>query len=129
MKHVLSISTLYPNAVNPRFGTFVARSMEALAKRDDWRVTVINPIGLPPVAVGRYKPLAELEEHAVEDGIEVHRPRFTLIPKVGARRNAISIAKTVIPLAERIHSAHPVDVVDAQFFFPDGLSIRINMYQ
>ena len=120
MKHVLSISTLYPNAVNPRFGTFVARSMEALAKRDDWRVTVINPIGLPPVAVGRYKPLAELEEHAVEDGIEVHRPRFTLIPKVGARRNAISIAKTVIPLAERIHSAHPVDVVDAQFFFPDG---------
>ena len=30
MKHVLSLSTLYPNAVNPRFGTFVARSLEAL---------------------------------------------------------------------------------------------------
>ncbi|MBA4010173.1 MAG: glycoside hydrolase, partial [Erythrobacter sp.] len=53
MKHVLVLSTLYPNPVNPRFGTFVARSVEALAKRGDWRVTVVNPIGLPPLALGR----------------------------------------------------------------------------
>ena len=50
MKHVLALSTLYPNAVHPRFGTFVARSLEALAKRGDWQVTVVNPIGLPPLA-------------------------------------------------------------------------------
>ena len=31
MKRLLSLATLYPNASAPRFGTFVARSLEALA--------------------------------------------------------------------------------------------------
>lgn len=120
MKHVLALSTLYPNAVNPRFGTFVARSMEALAKRGDWRVTVVNPIGLPPLALGRYRPLADLPAESVEGGVTIHRPHFTLIPRIGARRNAAAIARAVLPLAQRIHAESPIDLVDAQFFFPDG---------
>ncbi|EAQ29618.1 glycosyl transferase, group 1 [Erythrobacter sp. NAP1] len=120
MKHVLSLSTLYPNTTNPRFGTFVARSLEALARRGDWRVTVVNPIGLPPVAVGRYRALAGLDEVAEEGGITVHRPRFRLIPAVGARRNASAIAKAALPVIRRIHAESPIDVLDAQFFFPDG---------
>jgi glycosyltransferase involved in cell wall biosynthesis len=120
VKHALVLSTLYPNPVTPRFGTFVARSLEALAKRGDWRVTVVNPIGLPPLALGRYRPLAELPEVSEEGGITVHRPRFTLVPRIGARRNAGAIARAVLPLARRLHAEHPIDVVDAQFFFPDG---------
>lgn len=120
MKHVLAVSTLYPNPVNPRFGTFVARSLEALAKRPDWRVTVVNPIGLPPLALGRYRPLAELPAESIEGGVTIHRPRFTLIPRIGARRNAAAIARACLPLVERIHADTPIDVLDAQFFFPDG---------
>ncbi|KPQ23575.1 MAG: teichuronic acid biosynthesis glycosyltransferase TuaC [Porphyrobacter sp. HL-46] len=120
MKHVLALSTLYPNPVNPRFGTFVARSLEALAKRGDWRVTVLNPIGLPPLALGRYRPLADLPEETVEGGITIHRPQFTLIPRIGARRNAAAIARAALPLVKRIHAEAPIDVLDAQFFFPDG---------
>lgn len=124
MKHVLSISTLYPNAVNPRFGTFVARSMEALAKygaeRGDWQVSVVNPIGLPPVALGRYRALSKLPEQSEEHGVTVYRPRFTLIPAVGARRNASAIAKAALPLVQTIHAQNPIDLIDAQFFFPDG---------
>jgi teichuronic acid biosynthesis glycosyltransferase TuaC len=120
MKHVLALSTLYPNPVNPRFGTFVARSLEALAKRGDWRVTLVNPIGLPPLALGRYRPLADLPSESVEGGVTIHRPHFTLIPRIGARRNATAIARAVQPLVERIHAAKPIDVLDAQFFFPDG---------
>jgi glycosyltransferase involved in cell wall biosynthesis len=120
MKHVLALSTLYPNAVNPQFGTFVARSLEALAKRGDWRVTVVSPIGLPPLALGRYRPLADLPAMAVEGGITVHRPHFTLIPRIGARRNASAIARAVLPLVERLNAEAPIDVIDAQFFFPDG---------
>lgn len=120
MKHVLALSTLYPNPVNPRFGTFVARSLEALAKRGDWRVTLVNPLGLPPLALGRYRPLADLPDLNEEGGITVHRPRFTLIPRIGARRNAAAIARAVLPLVKRIHAETPIDVLDAQFFFPDG---------
>lgn len=120
MKHVLALSTLYPNAVNPRFGTFVARSLEALAKRGDWRVSLINPIGLPPLALGRYRSLAELAPVSEEGRITVHRPHFTLIPRIGARRNAAAIARAALPLVRRIHAETPIDVLDAQFFFPDG---------
>jgi teichuronic acid biosynthesis glycosyltransferase TuaC len=120
MKHLLSISTLYPTALRPRFGIFVQSSLEALAKRGDWRVTVINPLGVPPVAFGRYKPLTTLEPFSEAGGVAIHRPRFTLIPKLGAARNPAAIVKAVLPLAKEIHARTPVDVVDAQFFYPDG---------
>ena len=125
MKHVLSLTTLYPNAVNPRFGTFVARSMEALAKRGDWRVTLVNPIGLPPLALGRYRPLADLPATSTEGGITIHRPHFTLIPRIGARRNAAAIARAALPLMQVIHAETPIDLIDAQFFFPDGPAAAI----
>lgn len=120
MRRALVLSTLYPNPVTSRFGTFVARSLEAVARRGDWQVTLVNPIGLPPLALGRYRPLAELPEVSEEGGITIHRPRFTLIPRIGARRNAAAIARAALPLARRLHDEAAFDVVDAQFFFPDG---------
>ena len=120
MKRLLSIATLYPDAHRPRFGTFVARQMEALAARGDWDVTVINPIGVPPLAVGRYEALAEAAVTGVEHGVTVHRPRFTLVPKLGGPINPAMIARAVLPLAKRLHALAPFDLVDAQFFYPDG---------
>lgn len=120
MKRLLSIATLYPNAHTPRFGTFVARQLEALAARGDWDVTVINPIGTPPFAPGRYAPLAAAAVSGVEHGVTVLRPRFTLIPAVGGPFNPRMISRTVLPLARRLHREQPFDLVDAQFFYPDG---------
>jgi len=128
MKHVLALSTLYPNAASPRFGTFVARSLESLARRhlplesgiEPWRVTVINPVGVPPIAFGKYRALDELAHEEEWNGLRVYRPRFTLIPRLGARFNAARIASAVLPLARKIHADAPIDCIDAQFFFPDG---------
>lgn len=120
MSRVLSIATLYPNSHLPRFGTFVARQMEALAAREDWDVTVINPIGVPPIPMRRYKPLAAAAVSGMEGGVEVYRPRFTLIPGVGGPFNPALIVRAVMPMAKRLHEAEPFDLVDAQFFYPDG---------
>ena len=120
MRRVLSISTLYPNAARPRFGTFVARQMEALVARGDWQVTLINPIGAPPFAAGEYRALTKAATGGIEGGVSVHRPRFTLIPGVGAPLNPTMIARAVLPLAKKLHRATPFDLVDAQFFWPDG---------
>jgi teichuronic acid biosynthesis glycosyltransferase TuaC len=120
VKRLLSIATLYPNGHTPRFGTFVARQMEALAARGDWEVTVINPVGTPPFAPGRYAPLAAAAVSGVEHGVTIHRPRFTLIPAVGGPFNPAMIVRAVLPLARRLHAAQPFDLVDAQFFYPDG---------
>ncbi len=120
MKRLLSLATLYPNASAPRFGAFVARSLEALAARDDWQVTAINPIGVPPVRFGRYRALAAAAVSGVEHGVSVHRPTFPLIPRYGAAFNPRLIARAVLPLARRLHAEAPFDLVDAQFFYPDG---------
>lgn len=119
-RRVLSLSTLYPNQHTPRFGTFVARSLEALAARGDWDVTVINPVGIPPVAFGKYKALAAALIDGIENGVSVYRPRFTLIPSVGTRMNHATIARKVLPLVQKLHAEQPFDLIDAQFFFPDG---------
>lgn len=119
-RRLLSLSTLYPNPHTPQFGTFVARSLEALAARDDWEVTVINPIGIPPLALGRYRALAAAAVDGIEHGVEVHRPSYLLIPRMGGRINPAMIARAVLPLARRLHEGRPFDLVDAQFFYPDG---------
>ena len=119
-RRVLSLATLYPNAADPRFGTFVARSLEALAARGDWRVTVVNPIALPPLALGRYRALKAAATGGTERGVEVHRPVFRTLPRFGARFNPALIARKALPLARRLHAESPFDLVDAQFFYPDG---------
>jgi teichuronic acid biosynthesis glycosyltransferase TuaC len=120
---VLALSTLYPNAVNPRFGTFVARSLEALAKRDDCEVVVINPIGIAPLSLGRYRAMAQAAVDGCENGIEIHRPTFRLIPRISGRFNPAAIARAVLPLARRLHAEQPFDLLDAQFFYPDGPAV------
>lgn len=119
-RRVLSLATLYPNAATPRFGGFVARSLEALAARGDWQVVVVNPILLPPIALGRYRALRRAAFDGREGGIEVHRPTVRTVPRLGARYNPRLIARAVLPLVRRLHAEAPFDLVDAQFFFPDG---------
>ena len=124
MPRVLSLSTLYPNDANPRFGTFVARSLEALQRETDWEVTVVNPIGMPPLPrrllPARYRALAEAAQDGAENGVFVHRPRFALLPAIGGRFNPGAIARAVLPLVRELHRKTPFNLVDAQFFYPDG---------
>jgi hypothetical protein len=121
---LLSLSTLYPASVRPGFGRFVARQMEALAARPDWDVTVINPIGLPPLPAAlmphSYESLRAIPMMERRSGVPVHHPRFTLLPGLSGRINPALITRAVLPLARRLHAEQPFDLVDAQFFYPDG---------
>ena len=120
IRRVLVLSTLWPNAARPRFGTFVESSIRALDRETQWKPVVVNPIGIPPLALGPYRELANAAVDNEEGGIQVYRPAFGLIPAIGARLNPGAIARTVLPLAQRLHAERPFDLVDAQFFWPDG---------
>lgn len=120
MKRLLSISTLYPAPGRTGFGRFVARQMEALAARGDWDVTVVNPIGLPPLPLKRYAALRAIPAAERQGAITVHHPRFTLLPGLSGPINPMLIARAVLPVTRRLHAGNPFDLVDAQFFYPDG---------
>lgn len=126
---VLSLSTLYPHDHASNFGVFVARQMEATAARGDIDLTLVSPLGLPPFPLSlhpRYRDLRSLPKQELRNKVQVFRPRFALLPKVGAHFNAGAIVRAVLPLARRLHTEQPFDLVDAQFFHPDGLAaVRI----
>ena len=120
---VLSLSTLYPNAAAPNFGVFVERQMQAVAARGDVDLVMVNPLGLPPFPLSlhpRYRTLRGLDPIEQRGGVCVHRPRFTVLPGTGGRFSARFEAAAVLPLAREIHANQPFDLVDAQFFYPDG---------
>ncbi len=121
--NILTLATLFPNATRPNFGIFVERQTAGLATRDGINVTVINPLGIPPWPLNRREPysaLTVLPSHENWRGLDVHRPRFTLIPKFGAPYNPAMIARAVLPLAKALHAKRPFDLIDAEFFYPDG---------
>lgn len=116
---VLSIATLFPDSARPNFGLFVEKSLRALAAQPGIDLTIAAPIGLPPFPLSlhpRYRALRALPRKEEWNGLTVHRPRFTLIPRIGARFNPGAIARAVLPIAR----GSAFDVVDAQFFYPDG---------
>jgi glycosyltransferase involved in cell wall biosynthesis len=120
---VLSLSTLFPNAAQPSLGPFVASAMRAVAARGDVDLVMVNPLGTPPWPLSlhpRYADLRAVAEQSRLSELAVLHPRFRLIPKLGAQSNPARIAKAVLPLARRLHAKRPFDLIDAQFFFPDG---------
>ncbi len=116
---VLAIATLFPDAARPNFGLFVEQSLRALAAQPGIDLNIVAPIGLPPWPLShhpRYRALHDLPAKEDWHGLTVHRPRFRLIPRLGARFNPAAIARAVLPIAR----AADADVIDAQFFYPDG---------
>lgn len=128
MVRVLSISTLFPCAVRPQFGIFVANQMKAVAALPGVELTMLNPIGIPPWPLSLRPPYDRLKRMAgtaSAEPIPVRHPRFLSIPAIGVDSNPARIAQAILPLARRLHAEQPFDLVDAQFFFPDGPAAAI----
>ncbi|MCU0729766.1 MAG: glycosyltransferase [Sphingopyxis sp.] len=125
--HVLSLSTLFPDQTRPNFGIFVEKSLASAARQPGVTLTVCAPVGRPPWPLSRRAPYAGLSTLPAQEqwrGLTVERPRFTLLPGI-ARRNAAAVAAATLPIARAIHARRPIDVIDAQFFWPDGPAARI----
>jgi teichuronic acid biosynthesis glycosyltransferase TuaC len=123
MLRVLTLSTLYPNAHQPTLGLFVERQTRGLAARDDVQVRVVAPVGVPlwPFSLHpHYRPLASLPIRETWNDLIVHRDRFTVWPGVGAHLAGRGMARAVERLID--HIDFPFDVIDAQFFWPDGVA-------
>ena len=123
MLRVLTLATLFPNAVRPTLGVFVERQTLGLAACEDVEVEVVAPVGLPvwPLSLHpHYAPLRQLPRREDWKGLVVHRPRYRVWPLVGARRTPRAMAEALLPLLRRIRARFPFDVLDAEFFWPDG---------
>lgn len=123
MLRVLTLSTLFPDARRPQFGIFVERQAAALQAREGVALEVVAPIGLPPWPLSRhphYRRFADIPQRESWNGMIVHRPRFRVWPKIGAGLAPRAMAHRLVPVLQTIRERFPFDVIDAQFFYPDG---------
>ena len=123
MLRVLTLSTLFPNVAQPTLGVFVERQTLGLVALPDVEVHVVSPVGLPPWPLSRhthYADRARLPEREEWKGLTVHRPPFRVLPRIGERRMARSMARALLPFLRDLRRAFPFDVIDAEFFWPDG---------
>src|SRR5687767_4863767 len=123
MLRVLTLSTLFPHAEQPTLGVFVERQTLGLAALDDVEVEVVSPVGLPAWPLSRhphYAPKKKLPREEVWKGLKVNRPRFPVLPRIGEARAAKAMTKALLPRLRQIRERFPFDVIDAEFFWPDG---------
>ncbi len=123
MLRVLTLSTIYPSAAEPTLGVFVENQTLRLAARPDVDLQVVSPLPRPIFPLGllaRYRPRLALPRQEWQ-GVQVARPRFDMVPGLGGALNPAAIVRTVRPVLARLRKAgFGFDVIDAEFFYPDG---------
>lgn len=125
---ILSIASLFPDATRPNFGVFVERSLLEAAQQPEVDLTIIAPIGVPiwPLSLHpRYKQFSNVPQAEQWKGVTVYRPRFTVWPGTSGRFAPRSMARAIRHLVKRTMPQAVFDVIDAQFFFPDGPAASI----
>lgn len=124
MLRVLTLSTLFPDSGRPTFGLFVERQTRELVARPEAEVEVLAGIGLPPWPLSlhpHYAPRRAVAAEEIRNGLRIHRPRFRVLPRLEAQ-SARALAAAALPLLRRIRARFPFDVIDAEFFWPDGVA-------
>lgn len=115
---LLAAAINHPDPVNPYFGLFNARSIEAITKRGV-EVDVVTPRPYAP-PIGPYSEYREIPRTSFHDGYQVHHPRFFYgLPKrLFYGLAGQSYAKRVPSYVEQTFDEP--DVVHAYHIYPDG---------
>jgi glycosyltransferase involved in cell wall biosynthesis len=126
MIKLLTFTTLYPNAKRPAHGIFVENRIRHLIASGEATTKVVAPVPYVPAMVGmpvRYRLLSDVPDVEQQHGIEVWHPRYFLLPKVSMSVAPLSLymaAKRSV--AQLLDSGHAFDLIDAHYFYPDGVA-------
>lgn len=123
---LLCFSTLYPHAGAPQHGVFVEARLRRLVETGQVEAKVIAPVPWFPSkhsVFGQYGLHAKAPKVEVRHGIEVHHPRYAVIPKIGMNITPSTLAKAAVRCALRVKAeGFDCDVIDAHYFYPDGVA-------
>lgn len=122
---ILTFSTLYPNAAQPRHGTMVENRLRRLVDTGAFEADVIAPVPWFPFGArffGRYGEFARAPRVESRGGLRVLHPRYPVVPKVGMNIAATLLAATVRGEVGRAHAARGYALIDAHYLYPDGVA-------
>jgi glycosyltransferase involved in cell wall biosynthesis len=123
---LLTFSTLYPNNARPNHGIFVENRLRHLIASRHAHSIVVAPVPWFPSRSPRF---GDWARHAsvvpseVRHGIEVHHPRYPVIPWVGMSAAPYLLYRAMLPVLRRLlASGQRLDAIDAHYFYPDGVA-------
>ena len=122
---VLTYTTLYPNEAQPTYALFVEHRMRSYSALGLGRVRVVAPVPWFPLAhaaFGRYATFARVPAAERRHDIPIAHPRYVVIPKVGMKLAPALLEAGSRRTVERELDEHGFDVIDAHFFYPDGIA-------
>ncbi len=129
MIKTLLFSSLYPNSQKPRHGIFVETRLRQLLKSKQVETKVVAPVATFPIKTGLFKRYAELDsvpQHESLHGIDVYHPKYFIIPKLGGAITPLMMARAALPVIKNlIAQGFDFDVIDAHYFYPDGVAAAI----
>jgi teichuronic acid biosynthesis glycosyltransferase TuaC len=122
----LTLTTLFPNSVQPAHGIFVRQRLQHLVATHDISIRVIAPVPwYPPFAPGP----AEYVRHRAVPAVEtvgpfvVSHPRYLVLPRIGMSLAPTLMAASLLPAIHKVIAAEPrFDLIDAHYFYPDGVA-------
>ena len=122
---LLTVTTLYPNSIQKTHGLFVETRLRKLLETGQVKARVLAPVPWLPFDIehptlGR---ISRVPRQALCNGIEVHHPRYLVVPKIGMTLTPHTLYRTLRrSFAAMIKSGEPVDLIDAHYFYPDGVA-------
>jgi glycosyltransferase involved in cell wall biosynthesis len=126
---ILTFTTLYPNAIQMRHGIFVEQRLRHLLQRNDVEAKVVAPVPWFPLSsecFGAYAQYARVPKQEQRHGIDIYHPRFPVIPKIGMTVAPALLAAATLPLLRKIIAdGYDFDVLDAHYFYPDGVAAAL----
>lgn len=123
---ILSYTSLYPDSARPGHGVFVENRLRHLVGSGEVELRVVAPVPWFPSAnpaFGQYAGFAKVPKREVRHGIDVIHPRYPLLPKIGMTvAPLLMAASTLSAVRGVIREGYDFDVLDAHYFYPDGVA-------
>ncbi|MBA2588368.1 MAG: glycosyltransferase family 4 protein [Alphaproteobacteria bacterium] len=123
--NILTTTTLFPNSVQTAHGIFVETRLRRLLADGRVRARVLAPVGWVPPGVPKeeWARLRQIPAQEQRNGITADHPRYLVVPKIGMNLTPYTLyAAMKKRLAQLIAAGEKYDVIDAHYFYPDGVA-------
>jgi len=125
---ILTFTTLFPNSAAPSHGVFVENRLRHLVASGRVSARVVAPVPWFPSSApifGRYANFAKAPRHEERFGIAIEHPRYPVLPKFGMSVAPLLLFLAALPVLRRLHAEQDFDLIDAHYFYPDGIAAAL----
>jgi glycosyltransferase involved in cell wall biosynthesis len=126
---IVTFTTLYPSERRPQHGIFVETRLRKLVESGAVEARVVAPCPWFPFTspgFGQYAEFARIPRQEERFGLHIDHPRYPLLPKIGMNSAPLALFAATLPLLQRqIKEGQDFDLIDAHYFYPDGVAAAL----